>query len=68
MSLEHAKNRVYEDFAKKRAEIERMEDGQKKAKALILWHTLWKLCHTNNPLSGIRQLEHEDQTGVYHKP
>ena len=47
-TLAHAKNRVYEDFAKKRAKIERLPDGQKKTKALILWHTLWGLCN-NNP-------------------
>ena len=48
MSLEHAENRVYEDFAKMRAKIEKLPDGKKKAKALILWHTLWGLCN-NNP-------------------
>jgi len=47
MSLEHAKKRTYEDFAKIRAEIEKMEDGKRKAKALIIWNTLWELCNAN---------------------
>ena len=49
MSLEHAKKRVYEDFAKMRARIEKLPDGKKKARALILWHTLSGLCFNNNP-------------------
>ena len=41
--LEHAKKRVYEDFAKIRAEIDKMEDGKRKAKALHLWYVLQEL-------------------------
>lgn len=40
---EHAKKRVYEDFAKIRARIELMKDGKRKAKALHLWYVLQEL-------------------------
>ena len=37
------KTRVYASFAKIRAEIENMEDGQRKAKALHIWYLLMEL-------------------------
>ena len=44
MSPEHAERRVYEDFAKMRARIEKMEDGSRKNKALLLFEILKELC------------------------
>ena len=45
--LEHAKKRTYEDFAKKRQEIEHMTDGKRKAKALHIWYLLAELAGCN---------------------
>ena len=36
--------RVYEDFAKMRARIERMPKGPRKNKALAIFHVLKELC------------------------
>ena len=62
------KGRIYADFAKMRARIAKMPDGKKKAKATILCSVITELCMSNNPHNGTRQLDYEDQTGVYHKP
>lgn len=61
-----AKGRVYADFAKMRARIELMKDGKRKAKAMHLWYILRECVCNNTP--NQRQLDHEDRTGVYHKP
>ena len=42
--MEHRKRLVYESFAKMRAEIERIEDGARKNKALLLFEILKELC------------------------
>ena len=46
-ALEHCAKRVYEDFAKRREEIERMPEGERKAKALHIWYLLAELVSCN---------------------
>lgn len=43
-ALAHAERRVYEDFAKMRARIEKIEDPERRNKALAIWSILMELC------------------------
>jgi len=44
MSLKHAERRVYEDFAKVSARIDRMPKGPRKNKAMAMLLVLQELC------------------------
>jgi len=41
--MRNIKTRVYADLAKLRAQLENMEDGPQKARALHLWYLLMEL-------------------------
>ena len=43
-ALAHAERRVYEDFAKMRARLEKLPDGERKNKALLFFEVLKELC------------------------
>jgi len=42
--LAQAEKRVYEDFANMRVRIEKMQDGERKRRALVIFHILKELC------------------------